>query len=202
MTYTPNRCNIIVDRERVPTRYKRTRKMKKITTYFVSLADYEFHKNHGSYPDSMWEEGSVWNSDYLDEHVENIFTSKEDAEKELATFGNTEMRDYGSYFSIEEYAIIERVYDLSKIYEDYEDEITNVDEFISALKNNPFDFGEYEIYEESEDIWSFSPRKFTVEVRHEDHTEEKVFTSYKDAEDYYNEMIDKIDDINDVELSY
>lgn len=180
--------------------------MEKITTYFVSLATYEFHKNHGEYDSSMWEEGSVWSSDYLDEEVEDIFTSLEDARKELATFGNTYMRDYRSCFRIEEHAIKERVYDLDSVYEDFEGEITNADEFVSALKKNPWDFGEYEIMEESESIYDYSPRNFIVEATYSNgERTETEFHKYADAKNFYEKMMDRYSDSNDienVELSY
>lgn len=180
--------------------------MAKLTTYFVSLASYEFkHGKHG-YDDSMWEEGSVWNSDYLEEEVQGIFTSLEDARKELETFGKTSMRDYGRYFRIEEYAIVERVYDLDSVFEDYDGDFTNTEDFLSALRKSPWDFGEYEIMEESEDIYDYSPREFEVEFTIDSEKRiSKTFRTHAEAEEYQSEMWDELDKtgkVVDSEISY
>ncbi len=168
--------------------------MKKVTTYFVSHVMTDFPKKRYGYNESCFEEGSAWSADCIDEEVIDIYLSLDDAKKKLATYSTTftEFCSSGiSYLSVDEYAIIERSYDLGSIIEAYEGRITNEEQFIEELKKDPWNFGDYEIYEESEDIWDFSKRAFTAEVRTDNNTYVKHFNNHKDAKDWLVEQEDK-----------
>lgn len=114
-----------------------------------------------------------------------------------------EMNAHGiSFMLIEEYAIIERTYNLEQINEDYHS-ILNIDSFIAALEKNPWDFNEYEILEESESIFDYSKRKFTAEISTDNGSFEKEFSDYENAENWLEEQKDKYEDeLIDYEISY
>lgn len=158
--------------------------MKKVTTYFVSEVTNEIPAKKHRFDESVYEEGASWNQDNIDEDVVGIYLSLDEARKKLANYTTTfkEFSSHGSnYLLVDEYAIVERVYDFDSIMEDYEEKIQNEDQFLNELKKDPWDFGDYEIPEESGDIYDYSKRTFTAEIRTDNNNYEKQFDNHKEA---------------------
>ena len=161
--------------------------MKKVTTYFVSEVTNEIQKGKHEFDESVYEEGYSWNQDNIEENVVSIYLSLDEARKKLADYTTTfkKFSSHGfTYLLIDEFAIVERVYDFDSIAEDYEGKILNEDQFLNELKKDPWDFGDYEIYEESEDIYDFSKRNFTAEIRTDKGSYERKFINHADAKDW------------------
>lgn len=157
------------------------------TVYFLSEASGEFKRNDRN----AFKEGSVYELSQVEETVINIFTDLEDARKELAK-NTTYIQDTGRYIYVEEYALIERTYNTDEAIEEV-DGISNEDEFVNALKKNPWDFNDYE--QDYENIIDYSRRIFTAYLKLDDKKLEKEFNNYEDAKEWLDEQENKyIDD--------
>lgn len=55
--------------------------MKKVTVYFISKATNEIHKGKYGFDKSIYKEGSGFNQDQLEEYVEHIFKTYDEAKK-------------------------------------------------------------------------------------------------------------------------
>lgn len=155
---------------------------KNISLYFVSCAHESFLRKD---MEEVFKEGSVFLQDQVDDTVTEVFTNLNDAKEELKNKSTTVM-DNGRYIDKEEYALIERVYDLESVLDD-NDEIHNEEEFINALKEHPNDFGDYEVIGMTYDIIDYSKLNKWVKVYDEDdpHNDERnyfvAFDKYSDA---------------------
>ena len=155
---------------------------KNISLYFVSRAHNSFLRKD---MEEVFKEGSVFLQDQVDDTVTEVFTNLNDARKELKNKSTTVI-DNGRYIDKEEYALIERVYDLESVL-DENDEIHNEAEFINALKEHPNDFGDYEVIGMTYDIIDYSKLNKWVKVYDEDdpHNDERnyfvAFEEYSDA---------------------
>lgn len=155
---------------------------KNISLYFVSCAHESFLRKD---MEEVFKEGSVFLQDQVDDTVTEVFTNLIDAKEELKNKSTTVM-DNGRYIDKEEYALIERVYDLESVLDD-NDEIHNEEEFINALKEHPNDFGDYEVIGMTYDIIDYSKLNKWVKVYDEDdpHNDERnyfvAFDKYSDA---------------------
>ncbi len=155
---------------------------KNISLYFVSCAHESFLRKD---MEEVFKEGSVFLQDQVDDTVTEVFTNLNDAKEELKNKSTTVM-DNGRYIDKEEYALIERVYDLESVLDD-NDEIHNEEEFINALKEHPNDFGDYEVIGMTYDIIDYSKLNKWVKVYDEDdpHNDERnyfvAFEEYSDA---------------------
>lgn len=155
---------------------------KNISLYFVSRAHNSFLRKD---MEEVFKEGSVFLQDQVDDTVTEVFTNLNDAREELKNKSTTVI-DNGRYIDKEEYALIERVYDLESVLDD-NDEIHNEEEFINALKEHPNDFGDYEVIGMTYDIIDYSKLNKWVKVYDEDdpHNDERnyfvAFEEYSDA---------------------
>ena len=81
--------------------------------------------------------------------------------------------------------MIKRVYDLEAVFDD-NDEIHNEDEFITALKEHPNDFGDYEVIGMTYDIIDYSKLNKWVKVYDEDdpyNDERNYFVAFEKYDD-------------------
>lgn len=163
---------------------------KNISLYFVSCAHESFLRKD---MEEVFKEGSVFLQDQVDDTVTEVFTNLNDAKEELKNKSTTVM-DNGRYIDKEEYALIERVYDLESVLDD-NDEIHNEEEFINALKEHPNDFGDYEVIGMTYDIIDYSKLNKWVKVYDEDdpHNDEKnyfvAFEEYSDAMRFSEDIV-------------
>lgn len=155
---------------------------KNISLYFVSCAHNSFLRKD---MEEVFKEGSVFLQDQVDDTVTEVFTNLNDAKEDLKNKSTTVL-DNGRYIDKEEYALIERVYDLESVLDD-NDEIHNEEEFINALKEHPNDFGDYEVIGMTYDIIDYSKLNKWVKVYDEDdpYNDERnyfvAFEKYSDA---------------------
>ena len=158
--------------------------------YYLEKASQNFDRKKKSfnYPDYVWEVGSVWeHSSNFYSDVIDVFTDLEAAKKALNEQGFSVLDEYSyttTYLRVTDYAITEYNYDLTAIKKDF-DFIETTEDFIEALKNDPWGFNDYEM-----DLWGsgvvveFSPRRYVAEINYNepwddkyDITEEKEFIS-------------------------
>ncbi len=154
---------------------------KNISLYFVSCAHESFLRKD---MEEVFKEGSVFLQDQVDDTVTEVFTNLNDAKEELKNKSTTVM-DNGRYIDKEEYALIERVYDLESVLDD-NDEIHNEEEFINALKEHPNDFGDYEVIGMTYDIIDYSKLNKWVKVYDEDdpnNDERNYFVAFEEYSD-------------------
>lgn len=154
---------------------------KNISLYFVSCAHESFLRKD---MEEVFKEGSVFLQDQVDDTVTEVFTNLNDAKEELKNKSTTVM-DNGRYIDKEEYALIERVYDLESVLDD-NDEIHNEEEFINALKEHPNDFGDYEVIDMTYDIIDYSKLNKWVKVYDEDdpnNDERNYFVAFEEYSD-------------------
>ena len=158
--------------------------------YYLEKAYQNFDrlKKSFKYPHYVWGVGSVWDysSNFFSEVI-NVFIDLGEAKKALKEQGFSVLDEYSyttTYLRVTDYAITEYNYDFDAIKEDY-NSITTKEDFIEALKNNPWDFNDYEM-----ELWGsgvvveFSPRRYVAEINYNepwdnkyDITEEKEFIS-------------------------
>lgn len=154
---------------------------KNISLYFVSCAHESFLRKD---MEEVFKEGSVFLQDQVDDTVTEVFTNLNDAKEELKNKSTTVM-DNGRYIDKEEYALIERVYDLESVLDD-NDEIHNEEEFINALKEHPNDFGDYEVIGMTYDIIDYSKLNKWVKVYDENdpnNDERNYFVAFEEYSD-------------------
>ena len=162
---------------------------KLISLYCVSSAYASFLRKDMK---EVFKEGSVFYQDQIEETVAGIYKNVDDARNRLRE-ENTTVMDNGRYIDKEEYALIKRVYDLEAVFDD-NDEIHNEDEFITALKEHPNDFGDYEVIGMTYDIIDYSRLDKWVKVYDEDdpyNDERNYFVSfekYSDAMDFFKDI--------------
>ena len=169
---------------------------KNISLYFVSRAHNSFLRKD---MEEVFKEGSVFLQDQVDDTVTEVFANLNDAREELKNKSTTVI-DNGRYIDKEEYALIERVYDLESVLDD-NDEIHNEEEFINALKEHPNDFGDYEVIGMTYDIIDYSKLNKWVKVYDEDdpHNDER---NYFVAFDKYSDAMRFSEDIEDGTYDY
>ena len=162
---------------------------KLISLYFVSSAHASFLRKDMK---EVFKEGSVYSQNEIEETATGIYKNVDDARNRLREESTTVM-DNGRYIDKEEYALIKRVYDLEAVFDD-NDEIHNEDEFITALKEHPNDFGDYEVIGMTYDIIDYSRLDKWVKVYDEDdpyNDERNYFVSfekYSDAMDFLKDI--------------
>lgn len=154
---------------------------KHISLYFVSRAHASFLRKDMK---EVFKEGSVFYQNQIEETVAGIYKNVDDARNRLRKESTTVM-DNGRYIDKEEYALIKRVYDLEAVFDD-NDEIHNEDEFITALKEHPNDFGDYEVIGMTYDIIDYSKLNKWVKVYDEDdpyNDERNYFVAFEKYDD-------------------
>lgn len=154
---------------------------KFISLYFVSSAHASFLRKDMK---EVFKEGSVFYQDQIEETATGIYKNVDDARNRLREESTTVI-DNGRYIDKEEYALIERVYDLEAVFDD-NDEIHNEDEFITALKEHPNDFGDYEVIGMTYDIIDYSKLNKWVKVYDEDdpyNDERNYFVAFEKYDD-------------------
>ena len=154
---------------------------KLISLYFVSRAHASFLRKDMK---EVFKEGSVFYQDQIEETATGIYKNVDDARNRLREESTTVM-DNGRYIDKEEYALIKRVYDLEAVFDD-NDEIHNEDEFITALKEHPNDFGDYEVIGMTYDIIDYSKLNKWVKVYDEDdpyNDERNYFVAFEKYDD-------------------
>ena len=169
---------------------------KNISLYFVSCAHESFLRKD---MEEVFKEGSVFLQDQVDDTVTEVFTNLNDAKEELKNKSTTVM-DNGRYIDKEEYALIERVYDLESVLDD-NDEIHNEEEFINTLKEHPNDFGDYEVIGMTYDIIDYSKLNKWVKVYDEDdpnNDERNYFVAFEE----YNDAMRFSEDIENGTYDY
>lgn len=163
---------------------------KLISLYFVSRAHASFLRKDMK---EVFKEGSVFYQDQIEETATGIYKNVDDARNRLREESTTVM-DNGRYIDKEEYALIKRVYDLEAVFDD-NDEIHNEDEFITALKEHPNNFGDYEVGM-TYDIIDYSKLNKWVKVYDEDdpYNDERnyfvAFEKYSDAMEFLKDIED------------
>ena len=154
---------------------------KLISLYFVSRAHDSFLRKDMK---EVFKDGSVFYQDQIEDTVAGIYKNVDDARNRLREESTTVM-DNGRYIDKEEYALIKRVYDLEAVFDD-NDEIHNEDEFITALKEHPNDFGDYEVIGMTYDIIDYSKLNKWVKVYDEDdpyNDERNYFVAFEKYDD-------------------
>lgn len=169
---------------------------KLISLYFVSRAHASFLRKDMK---EVFKEGSVFYQDQIEETVDGIYKNVDDARNRLREESTTVM-DNGRYIDKEEYALIKRVYDLEAVFDD-NDEIHNEDEFITALKKHPNNFGDYEVVGMTYDIIDYSRLDEWVKVYDEDdpnNDERNYFVAFEK----YSDAMQFLEDIEDGTYDY
>lgn len=169
---------------------------KLISLYFVSRAHASFLRKDMK---EVFKEGSVFYQDQIEETVDGIYKNVDDARNRLREESTTVM-DNGRYIDKEEYALIKRVYDLEAVFDD-NDEIHNEDEFITALKKHPNNFGDYEVVGMTYDIIDYSRLDKWVKVYDEDdpnNDERNYFVAFEK----YSDAMQFLEDIEDGTYDY
>lgn len=180
---------------------KRRLIMNKLSVYFVSKTygeiinnpkDHDLSKFRFYSPD-VFQKGSAFDLECHDEEVDLLTFSKSDAENYIRS-KKTEMRDFGRYMWLKEWALIERVYDFDGVKEDFPD-IDSKDDFLNKLTNDPWgDLSNYEISNESGYIHEYSKREFDAIVRTDEGTYTESFECYTDAINWLDEMDEEKED--------
>lgn len=191
--------------------------MNKVTIYTIEEYSEEFNKvknyGHYDYPVDMWLVGSAidkaMGSTIVYKDIAGIYDSFTAAEEDFNKYYEFSSLDelsscFGKYIKITDYCIVEYVYDLDSLKEDYDD-INTIYDLIKRLNKDPWDYLDYECANYGVVIRT-SGRKYTAWVEYEDsinglsgiertfiaNSSETRYNAYLEAEEWMNNQWDKL----------
>ena len=164
--------------------------MGKLKVYYIESASQEYFKHGRYFPREAFEEGDAFrNGNCNDSFPKYMTCSKSEALKYIRSL-TTDMHTDGLYLWVVEWAIVEHLYDIDAIKEDFP-EIRTKDDILKMLKEHPWSLEDYDDYGGGGNPIKYSKREYEACVWTDEDTYIKVFSDYYDALDWIDKMEDE-----------